>query len=88
MRCIPPRGAFYVFPNVTGACRALGLSNADELAARLLDQAGVAVLPRSCFGARLPGENDEYIRLSIATGLDLIREGIGRIKDFVEVGGH
>lgn len=82
--CVAPRGAFYVFPNVSGACRRLGVADADALADRLLNQAGVAVLPRSCFGARLPAETEEYIRLSIATSLDLIREGIARIKRLVE----
>lgn len=84
VRCTKPGGAFYVFPNVTGACRRLGLADAGELANRLLYEAGVAVLPRSCFGVRLPGETDEYIRLSIATDVDTIRDGIGRIKRYVE----
>lgn len=82
--CAAPAGAFYVFPNVTAACRRLGLADADALADRLLHEAGVAVLPRSCFGRRLPDETDEYIRLSIATTQPLIREGIDRIRRFVE----
>lgn len=86
IRCLPARGAFYLFPNVTGACRRLGLQNGEELADRLLNEAGVAVLPRSCFGSRLPGESDEYVRLSIATTLDNIREGITRIRGYVERG--
>src|SRR5205814_3804954 len=81
--CVAPRGAFYVFPNVTGACRRLGLASADDFADRLLNEAGVAVLPRSCFGARLPGEGDEYVRLSVATSLEQIREGIDRISGFL-----
>jgi aspartate aminotransferase len=82
--CVAPRGAFYAFPNVTGACRRLGLPNAEALADRLLHQAGVAVLPRSCFGAPNPGETEEYLRLSFATSIANIREGIGRVQSFVE----
>jgi aspartate/methionine/tyrosine aminotransferase len=83
VRCLPPRGAFYAFPNVTDACRRLGCNNAEELAHRLLHEAGVAVLPRSCFGTRNPGETEEYVRLSFATGTDQIREGIARIDRFL-----
>jgi aspartate/methionine/tyrosine aminotransferase len=84
VRCPRPRGAFYAFPNVTAACRRLGLRDADQLADELLHEAGVAVMPRSCFGSRNAGETDEYIRLSFATSLDNIREGVARIKRFVE----
>ncbi|MSQ23561.1 MAG: pyridoxal phosphate-dependent aminotransferase [Chloroflexi bacterium] len=84
IHCETPRGAFYVFPNVTGACARLGLKDADELAAALLHEAGVAVLPRSCFGTPLAGETEQYVRLSIATSLELIREGIDRIRRFVD----
>jgi aspartate/methionine/tyrosine aminotransferase len=83
VHCIAPRGAFYAFPNVTAACRRLGIPDADTLADRLLHEAGVAVLPRSCFGPCNPGETDAYIRLSFATSLDNIREGIARIARFV-----
>ncbi len=84
--CVPARGAFYLFPNVTDACRRLGLQSADELADRLLHEAGVAVLPRSCFGTPLPDESEQYVRLSIATTQDNIRDGIARIGAYVE--GH
>jgi aspartate/methionine/tyrosine aminotransferase len=83
IRCVAPRGAFYAFPNVTDACRRVGAEDADDLAHRLLHEAGVAVLPRSCFGTRNAGERDEYVRLSFATSPDLIREGIARIERFL-----
>lgn len=86
IRCVVPRGAFYAFPNVTGACRRLGLPNAEALADRLLHEAGVAVLPRSCFGARNSGETDEYFRLSFATSMANIQEGIARIARFIDRG--
>ena len=82
--CVKPRGAFYAFPNVTVACRRLGLTRAEQLAEGLLHEAGVAVLARSCFGSRNQGETEEYVRLSFATSEDNIREGIGRIKRYVE----
>ena len=84
IRCVAPRGAFYAFPNVTEACRRLGLTRAEQLAEGLLHEAGVAVLARSCFGSRNEGETEEYVRLSFATSEDNIREGIGRIKRYVE----
>jgi len=82
VRCVKPRGAFYVFPNVTEACRNLGLAGANALCDRLMLEAGVAVLPRTCFGRRL--EEAEFIRLSYATSDDNIVEGIRRIKAFIE----
>jgi aspartate aminotransferase len=84
--CVPPQGAFYAFPNVTGACKRRGLPNAEALADRLLQEAGVAVLPRTCFGPRNPGETSEYIRLSFATSTTNIREGLARIHRFVAGG--
>jgi aspartate/methionine/tyrosine aminotransferase len=82
--CIKPRGAFYVFPNVTAACKKLGLPSSKELASYLLHEASVAVLGRTCFGARNVGEDQEYVRLSYATAKDLIREGLGRMKEAIE----
>ncbi|MDX9755332.1 MAG: aminotransferase class I/II-fold pyridoxal phosphate-dependent enzyme, partial [bacterium] len=84
VRCLPAQGAFYVFPNVTGACRKLGLKSANELQRALLHEAGVAVLPRTCFGRRNEGEAEEYIRLSFATSMENIREGLRRMKQFIE----
>lgn len=78
VRCVPPRGAFYVFPNVTEACRRMGFSDANTLCDYLLEEAGVAVLPRTCFGRRL--EEQEYIRLSYATSDENIVEGLSRMK--------
>jgi aspartate aminotransferase len=80
--CRKPRGAFYVLPNVTGACKRLGVANANALCDYLLQEANVAVLPRTCFGRRL--EEDEYIRLSFATSDENIVEGLRRIKTAIE----
>ena len=72
--CLPGQGAFYSFPDVTGAMSALGVADDVAFSEHLLEEAGVAVVPGSAFGA--PG----HVRLSYATSLDALREAIGRIK--------
>ena len=78
--CKTPSGAFYVFPNVTEACERLGLPDSKALQQHLLYNADVAVLPRSAFGARNIGENQEYLRFSYATASDTIAAGLARIE--------
>ncbi len=68
--CHKPEGAFYAFANVTGT----GLSS-GELACVLLEEAGVAVLDGAAFGVFGSG----YLRLSYATSMELIRQGLERI---------
>jgi aspartate aminotransferase len=70
VRCNPPSGAFYAFANVTGT----GI-DADVLAHRLLEDAGVAVLSGSSFGAR----GRDFIRISYAASQDRLTEGLRRI---------
>jgi aspartate/methionine/tyrosine aminotransferase len=72
--CRWPKGAFYAFPNVAG----VGVP-AEELATRLLDEAGVAVLAGSAFG-RVGAGN---LRLSYATSLDRIDAALARMRDFL-----
>jgi aspartate aminotransferase len=81
--CQSPGGAFYVWPNVTEACRMIGAENSEELRSRLLYEAGVAVLADIHFGPRVPGEG-QHIRFSYAASNDAIREGISRMADFVQ----
>ena len=81
--CRTPLGAFYVFPNVTGACRKLGFKDSKEFQERLLYEANVAVLPRTAFGVRNEGEAGEYIRLSYATSKANIVEGLRRLASFI-----
>ena len=85
IKCLKPKGAFYVYPNVTEACRNLNLSDSKALQQYLLYKGNVAVLARSCFGQRNKGEREEYIRLSYATSRENILEGLRRIKKAVEV---
>ncbi|MCE5329194.1 pyridoxal phosphate-dependent aminotransferase [bacterium] len=80
IKCLYPKGAFYVFPNVTQACKNLGFKDSSELQQYLLHEAGVAVLPRTSFGVKNKDENEEYIRLSFATGNDAIINGLARMK--------
>jgi aspartate/methionine/tyrosine aminotransferase len=84
INCLTPKGAFYVFPNVTEACRNLGLSDSKQLQQKLLHEGGVAVLPRSSFGKKNTGETREYIRLSYAASRENIEEGLARIKKVIE----
>jgi aspartate aminotransferase len=77
--CEWPGGAFYAFPNVSAHLQgkdALAKS-CTELAKQLLDKAHVAVVPGEAFGA--PG----YLRLSYATSLERIDEGLRRLSRFL-----
>ncbi|WP_372591595.1 pyridoxal phosphate-dependent aminotransferase [Guyparkeria sp.] len=77
--CLPGQGAFYSFPDVSEAMRALDLADDVAFSEYLLEEAGVAVVPGSAFG--VPG----HVRLSYATGLDALREAIDRIKAILPV---
>jgi aspartate/methionine/tyrosine aminotransferase len=70
-RCIEPGGAFYAFPNITGT----GLSS-RQLEGKLLNEAGVAILSGTSFGAHGEG----YLRFSYANSVENIREAMGRIR--------
>lgn len=76
--CIKPQGAFYLFPNVKHAAELTGFNNVDEFSTALLEEAMVAVIPGSGFGA------PNNIRLSYATSLDLLEKAVDRIHQFVE----
>jgi len=72
VQCRMPRGAFYTFPNVTAFGRTV-----DWLAGYLLDEAGVAVLPGTAFGAGGEG----YLRLCFANSMENLQAGLARIAD-------
>jgi aspartate aminotransferase len=69
--CLLAEGAFYLFPNISS----FGLSDV-EFCNRLLDQEKVAAVPGSAFGA------EGYLRLSYATGDDIIQKGVTRLARF------
>jgi aspartate/methionine/tyrosine aminotransferase len=72
--CLSPRGAFYVFPNVAGV--PIG---AEELADRLLEEAGVAVLAGTAFGA----EGADHLRLSYANSQANLALALERMGAFL-----
>ncbi|MFB3065067.1 MAG: pyridoxal phosphate-dependent aminotransferase [Planctomycetota bacterium] len=72
VECVEPRGAFYAFPNVSAA------GNADRLAARLLDEQGVACLSGTAFGAAGAG----YLRFSYAASPDHLEQALERMHAF------
>lgn len=76
--CKKPQGAFYLFPNVKEATTKMGYSTVDEFAQALLEEALVAVVPGSGFGA------PNNIRLSYATSLENLETAVERIHQFVE----
>ncbi len=71
--CAPGKGAFYLFADCSEAIRSLGLTDDLALAEHLLEEAGVASVPGSAFGA--PG----HLRLSFACGLDTLKQAVERI---------
>ena len=81
--CLKPGGAFYVWPNVTEACRIVGAQDSEVLRRRLLDEAGVAVLADIHFGRRVEGDG-EHVRFSYASSLEAIDDGLQRISDFMK----
>ncbi|MBM3336650.1 MAG: pyridoxal phosphate-dependent aminotransferase [Betaproteobacteria bacterium] len=83
IHCQSPGGAFYAWPNVTEACRLTGCRDSEEFRKRLLNEAGVAVLADIHFGQRVEGEG-QHIRLSYAASDEAIREGVGRMAEFVK----
>ena len=84
MHVNPPKGAFYVFANVTEACKKKGFKDSLEFQNRLLDEEDVALLARDFFGHKSPDETQEYIRFSYCVSEEDIKEGLARIKKFVE----
>lgn len=74
VRCLPGQGTF-TLPQVEGLInRTPGVNNDVELAEHLMNEAGVALVPGSAFGA--PG----YLRLSFATDMATLQEALRRIK--------
>ena len=74
--CLPADGTFYVFPHVqTVIDRLDGVNDDIELAEHLLDEAGVALVPGSAFGA--PG----YVRISFATSMEILNDALTRLAN-------
>jgi len=75
--CIKPRGAFYLFPYVADVLEPTGVRTTAEFAEALLAEAYVALTAGEGFDA--PG----FFRISYATSLTQLREGVTRIHEFV-----
>ena len=74
LSCFEPKGAFYIFPNITSS----GYTD-EEFAENLLRKEHVAIVPGSAFGASGKG----HIRCSYATSIDKISEALARIGNFL-----
>jgi aspartate aminotransferase len=77
IRCVKPKGAFYLFPNISALLTDAVRTSAD-FAQMLLEKEQVVVTPGEAFDA--PG----YIRISYATSMQQLREGADRILRFAE----
>lgn len=82
LSALKPEGAFYLFVDVSGTygkrCDEKEIHSAADFASALLEQKYVAVVPCADFG--MP----DYMRLSYATSMELIKKGIDRIEEFVK----
>jgi aspartate/methionine/tyrosine aminotransferase len=94
IRCQRPKGAFYVFPNISEVCENLGIFDAFRslppdirektspstlFQMLLLFEYQVATMDRKSFG-RIGAENYHYLRLSFATDTESLREGLRSIS--------
>jgi len=82
LSCLEPEGAFYLFVNVSETFskefRGEKVENADNLAALLLEQFRIALVPGQGFGA------PDYVRISYAVSQENIRLGLDRIESFLQ----
>ena len=72
--CFEPFGAFYIFPSI----KKFGMTS-EEFANRLLEDQKLAVVPGTAFGESGEG----FVRISYAYTLDSLKEGLRRIKNFI-----
>jgi len=77
VKCLPSDGTFYAFPDCRHAIAASGAANDVEFAEHLLNDAGVALVPGSAFGA------EGYMRLSFATSLDALKSAMQRLTSAI-----
>ncbi len=75
IHCLPSQGAFYAFPDMREViARRSGINNDIDMAEYLLNEAGVALVPGSAFGA------EGYLRLSFATSMEILDEALDRME--------
>jgi aspartate aminotransferase len=74
---VTPKGAFYAYPNISVAYKNNKTKNSLEFAARLLEQAHVAVVPGEAFGTK------DHVRISYATSMHELERGLDRLHGFI-----
>lgn len=81
MSCLKPTGAFYAFPNTSALYgkhhNGKPINSSSDLAMYLLEEAKVALVHGAAFG------DDNYVRLSYATSIDMIKKGVERIAESI-----
>ncbi len=79
--CVVPKGAFYVFPNLSAyygkAHDGKVIEGSVDMSAYLLEKSFMATVPGAAFGA------DEFVRFSFAASMDDIKEGMRRLKEAI-----
>lgn len=81
--CHKPGGAFYLWPNVTEACKITGCADSEEFRKRLLNEHFVACLADIHFGSRVPGEG-QHVRFSCASSTADIQSGLEQLNIFIK----
>lgn len=74
LRCLPPRGAFYVFPRLPE-----GMGDSTRFCEQLLEEAGIASVPGAGFGPFGEG----HVRFSFACSMEVLRETLRRLEEFL-----
>lgn len=75
LSCFEPKGAFYVFPNISG----MGMKS-EEFCHKLIAEKHVACVPGTAFGEAGEG----FMRCSYASSMENLKEALKRIAEFVE----
>ncbi len=75
--CAMPSGAFYAYPDISGALQATGIASPQQFAERLLAEVHVAVVPGEAFGTH------GHVRISYATSMAELERGLNRIHEFI-----
>lgn len=82
IKCTLPKGAFYMFPNVSGyfGCKyeGKGIENSMDFCSFLLKEAGLAFVPGEAFGSC------DHVRISYATSLENLKETVSRLSSVLE----
>lgn len=86
VQCFKPNATFYLFPNVTGAMRNLGITDYHDFRRAVLESTGVSFCTRLHFGREIGKEEQKYIRFAYS-GIDVgdIEEGLTRLKSYLEL---